>query len=109
MNVCQVDIFMTVAFAAVHVDIQFLQVRLSQFTDTGMRSNLAEVNRLCQHCEASLQFLQSLCQQRFFRERLVKNKVSHLLNISILNLDINLKKKKKNYKYTIIQIQHMFL
>ncbi|CAI9297204.1 unnamed protein product [Lactuca saligna] len=70
----KVDIFLPVAFAAVHVDIQFLQVRLSQFTDTGMRSNLAEVNRLCQHCEASLQFLQSLCQQRFFRERLVKNK-----------------------------------
>ncbi|CAI9261763.1 unnamed protein product [Lactuca saligna] len=70
----KVDIFLPVAFAAVHIDIQFLQVRLSQFTDTGMRSNLAEVNRLCQHCEASLQFLQSLCQQRFFRERLVKNK-----------------------------------
>ncbi|KAL4572084.1 hypothetical protein LXL04_018853 [Taraxacum kok-saghyz] len=70
----KVDIFMPVAFAAVHIDIQFLQVKLSEFTDTGTQSNLAEVNRLCQHCEASLQFLQSLCQQRFFRERLVKNK-----------------------------------
>lgn len=71
----KVDIFMPVAFSAIHIDIQFLQVKLSaQFTDTGVRSNLAEVNRLCQHCEASLQFLQSLCQQRFFRERLVKNK-----------------------------------
>lgn len=71
----KVDIFMPVAFAAIHIDIQFLQVKLSaQFTDTGVQSNLAEVNRLCQHCEASLQFLQSLCQQRFFRERLVKNK-----------------------------------
>lgn len=63
------------AFVALHRDIQFVQVRLSaQYTDTGMQSNLAEVNRLCQHCEASLQFLQSLCQQRLFRERLVKNK-----------------------------------
>ncbi|KAI3773109.1 hypothetical protein L6452_04308 [Arctium lappa] len=71
----KVDIFMAVAFDAVHIDIQFLQVRLlARYTDTGMQSNLAEVNRLSQHCEASLQFLQSLCQQRFFRERLVKNK-----------------------------------
>ncbi|XP_076889034.1 nodulin homeobox-like [Bidens hawaiensis] len=65
----KVDIFVFGAFSAVHRDIQFLQVRL-----TGMQSDLTEVNRLCQHCEASLQFLQSLCQQRFFRERLVKNK-----------------------------------
>ncbi|KVI12443.1 hypothetical protein Ccrd_009123 [Cynara cardunculus var. scolymus] len=71
----KVDTFMAVAFAAVHIDIQFLQARLlAQYTDAGIQSNLAEVNRLCQHCEASLQFLQSLCQQRFFRERLVKNK-----------------------------------
>ncbi|XP_076883692.1 nodulin homeobox-like [Bidens hawaiensis] len=65
----KVDIFVFGAFSAVHRHIQFLQVRL-----TGMQSDLTEVNRLCQHCEASLQFLQSLCQQRFFRERLVKNK-----------------------------------
>lgn len=71
----KVDTFAIGAFAAVHRDIQFLQLRLSgQNTNAGLQSNLAEVNRLCQHCEASLQFLQSLCQQRFFRERLVKNK-----------------------------------
>ena len=69
---------MHTAFAAVRVDIQYLQVRLpGQYTNGGMQSNLAQVNRLCQHCEASLQFLQSLCQQRPFRERLVKNKVYH--------------------------------
>ncbi|KAJ0778763.1 putative nodulin homeobox protein [Helianthus annuus] len=65
----KVDIFVFGAFSAVHRDIQFLQVRLS-----GQYSNTAEIKGLCQHCEASLQFLQSLCQQRFFRERLVKNK-----------------------------------
>ncbi|PWA57671.1 sequence-specific DNA binding transcription factor [Artemisia annua] len=71
----EVDEFMHTAFAAVRVDIQYLQVRLpGQYTNGGMQSNLAQVNRLCQHCEASLQFLQSLCQQRPFRERLVKNK-----------------------------------
>ncbi|KAI3787665.1 hypothetical protein L1987_42291 [Smallanthus sonchifolius] len=71
----QVDIFVFGAFSAVHKDIQFLQVRLSsKYSNKGMRSDLAEVNHLCQHCEASLQFLQSHCQQRFFRESLVKNK-----------------------------------
>jgi hypothetical protein len=34
---------------------------------------------LCQQCEASLQFLQSLCQQKLFKEHLLKNKVSKLL------------------------------
>lgn len=33
---------------------------------------------LCQQCEASLQFIQSLCQQKLFMERLLKNKVSSL-------------------------------
>ncbi|KAI3800970.1 hypothetical protein L1987_29070 [Smallanthus sonchifolius] len=71
----KVDEFVFGSFAAVHKDIQFIQVRLSgQNSSTDVQSNLAEVKRLCQHCEASLQFLQSLCQQRFFRERLVKNK-----------------------------------
>ncbi|KAL8236255.1 hypothetical protein R6Q59_017336 [Mikania micrantha] len=71
----KVDTFIFGSFAAVHTGIQFIQVRLSgQNANTDIQSNLAEVNRLCQHCEASLQFLQSLCQQRFFRERLVKNK-----------------------------------
>ncbi|KAJ0758462.1 putative nodulin homeobox protein [Helianthus annuus] len=71
----KVDIFVFGSFASVHRDIQFILVRLSgQNTNVSMQSNLAEVNRLCQHCEASLQFLQSLCQQRLFRERLIKNK-----------------------------------
>ncbi|XP_076888605.1 nodulin homeobox-like isoform X2 [Bidens hawaiensis] len=71
----KVDTFVFGSFAAVHRDIQFILVRLSVQNDkTSMQSNLAEVNRICQHTEASLQFLQSLCQQKLFRERLVTNK-----------------------------------
>ncbi|KAL0459601.1 UNVERIFIED_CONTAM: Nodulin homeobox [Sesamum latifolium] len=32
------------------------------------------LNHLCQQCDSSLQFLQSLCQQKMFRECIVKNK-----------------------------------
>ncbi|XP_059625773.1 nodulin homeobox isoform X2 [Cornus florida] len=73
----KVDIFMDAAFAAVLVDIKFLQMKLSvQSTDFYIKSNTTEetLNHLFQQCEASLQFLQSLCQQKLFRERLVKNK-----------------------------------
>ncbi|XP_015575672.1 nodulin homeobox isoform X2 [Ricinus communis] len=74
----KVDVFMDAAFGAVLVAIRFLQVKLSApYTDFHMRSSpTAEqiVNYLCQQCEASLQFLQSLCQQKLFRERLLRNK-----------------------------------
>ncbi|XP_031250869.1 nodulin homeobox isoform X2 [Pistacia vera] len=65
----KVDIFMDAAFGAVHVIVMFLQMKLSdQLTDEQV------VNYICQQCEASLQFLQSLCQQKNFRERLLRNK-----------------------------------
>ncbi|KAG6748525.1 hypothetical protein POTOM_048453 [Populus tomentosa] len=72
-----VDIFMDAAFGAVHVAIRFLQVKLSdQHTGLHVKSPTAEqiVNYICQQCEASLQTLQSLCQQKMFRERLLRNK-----------------------------------
>ncbi|CAK7348222.1 unnamed protein product [Dovyalis caffra] len=72
-----VDIFMDAAFGAVHVAIGFLQVQLSdEHTSLHAKSPTAEqiVNYICQQCEASLQILQSLCQQKMFRERLLKNK-----------------------------------
>lgn len=73
---------MDAAFRAVNVAIRFLQVKLSaQHTDFNMGSSpTAEqvVNYLCQQCEASLQFLQTLCQQKLFRERLLRNKVSDI-------------------------------
>ncbi|KAM7521537.1 hypothetical protein LguiA_011439 [Lonicera macranthoides] len=74
----RVDIFMDAAFGAVCVDIKLLQIRLSaQHTDSCSKSSPSAdeiLDHLCQHCEASLQFLLSLCQQKLFREHLVKNK-----------------------------------
>lgn len=67
------------AFAAVTADIKILQRNLSadhaySRQAYGLKAE-ETLNHLCQQCEASLQFLQSLCQQKLFRERLVKNKV----------------------------------
>ncbi|KAI3668223.1 hypothetical protein L6452_43300 [Arctium lappa] len=71
----KVDAFTSVAFPALRAVISFLQVKLSaQHTDAHVMPNVDEVRRLGQHCEASLQFLLSLCQQKLFRERLVMNK-----------------------------------
>lgn len=74
----KVDVFMDVAFAAVRIDIKFLQTRLSaesaDFCRNSSHTAEQKLNHLCQQCEASLQFLQSLCQQKLFRERLLKNK-----------------------------------
>ncbi|KAJ4727569.1 nodulin homeobox-like [Melia azedarach] len=74
----KVDIFMDAAFGAVHVIIMFLQIKLSvQHTDFCIQPSPTDeqvVNYICQQCEASLQFLQSLCQQKIFRERLLRNK-----------------------------------
>jgi len=82
---------MDAAFAALRVDIKFLQYKMTgQCTDMEINSgSIAEgtLDYLCQQCEASLQFLQSLCQQKSFRERLVKNKV-FINNSSILPVGI---------------------
>jgi len=71
---------MDAAFGAVHVAIRYLDIKLSaHHADFSTNSNLTAeqvVNYLCQQCEASLQFLQSLCQQKMFLERLLRNKVS---------------------------------
>lgn len=75
----QVDVFMDVAFDAVRINVKYLQTRLLPENADSCRNSdhTAEekLNHLCQQCEASLQFLQSLCQQKKFRERLLKNKV----------------------------------
>ncbi|XP_062144604.1 nodulin homeobox-like isoform X2 [Alnus glutinosa] len=75
----KVDIFMDAAFGAVHVAIRYLDIKLSaQHPDLCMKPSLSAeqiINYLCQQCEASLQFLQSLCQQKMFLERLLRNKV----------------------------------
>lgn len=70
---------MEAAFAAVCIDVKFLQTKLSAQQDDSCAntSPTAEetLNHLCQQCDSSLQFLQSLCQQKLFRECVVKNKV----------------------------------
>ncbi|XP_024032046.1 nodulin homeobox [Morus notabilis] len=76
----KVEIFMDAAFGAVCAAIRFLEIKLSaqhsdfSFCKYSSLSPEQEVNYLCQQCEASLQFLQSLCQQKTFRERLLRNK-----------------------------------
>ncbi|KAK6141302.1 hypothetical protein DH2020_024938 [Rehmannia glutinosa] len=74
----QVDIFMDAAFSAVCIDVKFLQTKLSveqAEPSTSIPPTAEEtLNHLCQQCDSSLQFLQSLCQQKLFRERIVKNK-----------------------------------
>ncbi|KAG4384712.1 hypothetical protein GLYMA_13G332300v4 [Glycine max] len=74
----QVNIFMDAAFGSVRMVVSFLENTLVAYhEDISVESNLTAeqmVYYLCQQCEASLQFLQSLCQQFFFKERLLKNK-----------------------------------
>ncbi|KAJ8748408.1 hypothetical protein K2173_003045 [Erythroxylum novogranatense] len=74
----KVEMFMDAAFGAVNVAIKFLQAKLSSY-DTVLHmesSPTAEqvINYMCQQCEASSQFLQLMCQQKVFRERLLRNK-----------------------------------
>ncbi|PIA59875.1 hypothetical protein AQUCO_00400623v1 [Aquilegia coerulea] len=94
----EVDLFMDAAFNAVRIDVIFLRIKLSAAkTDVLCQSNPTAVERsahiLCQQCEASLQFLHSLCEQKVFRERLLKNKELCknggilLLVQAVLNLD----------------------
>ncbi|CAJ2660809.1 unnamed protein product [Trifolium pratense] len=74
----KVDIFMDAAFGSVRVVVRCLETTLVAYNkDTSMESNLTAervVFYLCQQCEASLQFLHSLCQQKSFKERLLRNK-----------------------------------
>ncbi|KAL2981895.1 hypothetical protein AAZX31_13G313700 [Glycine max] len=74
----KVNIFMDAAFGSVRMVVSFLENTLVAYhEDISVESNLTAeqmVYYLCQQCEASLQFLQSLCQQFFFKERLLKNK-----------------------------------
>ncbi|KAL4205525.1 hypothetical protein AMTRI_Chr01g137730 [Amborella trichopoda] len=87
----KIDVFMNASFDALRVDIGLLQMTLSSLntkvTEKKTSFSVAEraVNIIAQQCEASLQILQSLCQQKLFRERLLKNK-DLCKNGSILSL-----------------------
>ncbi|CAJ2678764.1 unnamed protein product [Trifolium pratense] len=74
----KVDLFMDVAFGSVRVVVRCLEITLiACYKDSAMESNLSSEQVayfLCQQCEASLQFIQSLCQQKLFKERLLNNK-----------------------------------
>ncbi|KAK4797876.1 hypothetical protein SAY86_030202 [Trapa natans] len=74
----KIDIFMDVAFRAVCIVSRSLSMGLSGRHDGFciLSDMMTEqmITYLCQQCEASLQFLHSLCQNKTFRERLLRNK-----------------------------------
>lgn len=76
----KVDIFMEAAFDAVRKDIIFFQLKLRTLNTKLMnnKTTFDAAERIAQtmskHCEASLQALHSLCLQKLFRERLLRNK-----------------------------------
>lgn len=72
---------MDVTFNSLHEDIRILRTKLSTLTDevlldkSSLPAALRTAHYICQQCEASLQFLLSLCQQKSFRDRVLRNKV----------------------------------
>ncbi|XP_042462884.1 nodulin homeobox-like isoform X3 [Zingiber officinale] len=100
------DLFMDVAFDAVHEDIRILGTVLQTLSNelSGNISLLPAAGRtahyICQQCEASLQFLLSLCQQKLFQDRVLRNKelckhggiLSLAYSILKLNVPHNLEK-----------------
>ena len=70
---------MDAAFGSVRVVVRCLEITLiACYKDISMESNPPSeqvVYFLCQQCEASLQFIHGLCQQKLFKERLLNNKV----------------------------------
>jgi hypothetical protein len=77
----QVDIFMDVAFDSLHEDMRILSARLLTYDSKAFSAGPFDsqlTHFICQQCEASLQFLWLLCQQKLFRDRILKNKVSYI-------------------------------
>ncbi|KAG6427642.1 hypothetical protein SASPL_111888 [Salvia splendens] len=69
----KVYIFKEAAFAAVCVDVKYLQTNDS--SRSASPTTEETLNHLWQQCDSSLQFLQPLCQQKMFRECIVNNQV----------------------------------
>nr|CAB3490449.1 unnamed protein product [Digitaria exilis] len=85
----KVDIFMDVAFDSLHEDVRLLSIRLSSTGCSATPVDSLEcrlAHFICQQCEASLQFLLLLCQQKLFRDRILKNKGSPDLVASVSRL-----------------------
>ncbi|KAH0461354.1 hypothetical protein IEQ34_008929 [Dendrobium chrysotoxum] len=76
----KVDIFMDVAFDSVQATFRLLHMELSMLNHNVLCNSsslcIAEktASFIFQQCEASLHYLLSLCQQKLFRDRLLKNK-----------------------------------
>ncbi|XP_026665268.2 nodulin homeobox-like isoform X3 [Phoenix dactylifera] len=76
----KVDIFMDVVFDAMQEDIRILCNKLSELNNEvlcekfSLRAAERTAHYISQQCEASLQFLLSLCQQKVIRDRVLKHK-----------------------------------
>ncbi|KAG0480473.1 hypothetical protein HPP92_011331 [Vanilla planifolia] len=76
----KVDIFMDVAFDAVQASVRLLCMKLTMLqhdilcNSFSLSTSEKIATYTCQQCEASLQYLLALCQQKLFRDRLLKNK-----------------------------------
>ena len=67
---------MDAAFYAVRINVEVLRVKMSGGSPNSLGSVAEEsIEHLCVQCEVSLTFLHLLCQQKNFRDRLVKHKV----------------------------------
>ncbi|KAK8950514.1 hypothetical protein KSP40_PGU009758 [Platanthera guangdongensis] len=75
----QVDIFMDVAFDSVQATSRLIHIKLSLLNHDVLCNSLSlstaekTASFIFQQCEASLHYLLSLCQQKMFRDRLLKN------------------------------------
>ncbi|XP_047082074.1 nodulin homeobox-like [Lolium rigidum] len=90
----KVDIFMDVAFDSLHEDMRILSARLLTYDTKAFSAGPFDsqlTHFICQQCEASLQFLLLLCQQKLFRDRILKNK-ELCRNGGILSLSLTILK-----------------
>ncbi|KAI0511770.1 hypothetical protein KFK09_012402 [Dendrobium nobile] len=93
----KVDIFMDVAFDSVQATFRLLHMELSMLNhnvlcnSSSLCINEKTASFIFQQCEASLHYLLSLCQQKLFRDRLLKNK-ELCKNGGILSLTCNILK-----------------
>lgn len=79
------------AFGSLHENTRLFRQKLTELSSeivsdkSKLPCAIKMSHFLSQQCEASLQFLLSLCQQKLFRDRVLKNKVQNFtLGISSL-------------------------
>uniref|UniRef100_A0A0D9ZV45 Nodulin homeobox n=1 Tax=Oryza glumipatula TaxID=40148 RepID=A0A0D9ZV45_9ORYZ len=87
----KVDIFMDVAFDSLHDDVRSLSHRLSTLSTNTFPVGPFDsrlTHFICQQCEASLQFLLLLCQQKLFRDQCLKGSIDIAASMSRLKAKI---------------------